>query len=129
MFKQVHDVPGSPTRLPTWSQAVEVNGIVFLAGQSGEDPATGKMAAGGIEAETRQVLENIGNVLSSLGLGFGDVVSVTTYLSDIEDFEAYDAIYAEYFTVQPPARATVEARLVPPYRIEIQSIACRPSKP
>lgn len=124
-MKRVHVIPGAPTRLTTWSQAVEAQGLVFLSGQSGEDPATGRVPDGGFDVETRQTLENIGRILKAMGLDFSDVVSITTYLTDMANFDTYNAIYAGYFPVDPPARATVEAGLVPPYRIEIKAIAAR----
>jgi 2-iminobutanoate/2-iminopropanoate deaminase len=114
--------------LPTWSQAVEAHGLVFLAGQSGEDPVTGKMPEGGFDAETRMTLENIGRILRVIGLDFTDVISVTTYLTDMANFETYNAIYRQYFPEDPPARATVQAGLVAPYRIEIKAVAARPER-
>jgi 2-iminobutanoate/2-iminopropanoate deaminase len=125
MTKKVHTIQNAPTRLPTWSQAVEAHGLVYLAGQSGQDPSTGQIPSGGIEAETRQVLENIGAILRSIGLDYSNVISATTYLTDMADFESYNTVYGEFFPNEPPARATVEAGLVPPLRIEIQVVAAR----
>jgi 2-iminobutanoate/2-iminopropanoate deaminase len=90
-----------------FSQLVEANGFVFVAGQVGDDKATGALAPGGIRAEVRQMLENVGDRLRLAGLDFGDVVKATVYLVDMGDFAAYNEVYREFFPLDPPTRATV----------------------
>ena len=85
------------------------------------------MVSGGIEAETRQVLANILEVLKAAGMGFNDVTSVTAYIASFEDFAKFNAIYSEFFPTDPPARATVQvAALNVGARIELQMIAVKP---
>ena len=98
-----------------------------IAGQLGRDPATTKIVPGGIEAETRQTLTNIREVLREAGMDFGDVVNVTAYIVDFKDFDAYNKVYREFFPKDPPARATVGvAALNQGGRIELQMIAVKP---
>ena len=126
MVKQVPTLPGIQPGTSAFSQVVEANGFVFVAGQVGDDPATRTVAAGGFEAEVRAMFENLRRVLQAVGLDLPDVVKSTVYLTDIADFKTYDTIYREYFPSEPPTRATLAvASLVPPYRIEIEVIAAR----
>ena len=126
MPKHVHTGPGEgPGALP-FSQVIEANGFVFLAGQVGNEPGTQAPIEGGIEAETRQMLENVGWLLRTVGLDYGDVVKSTVYLRDFEEFGRMNAIYREYFASEPPTRATVGVtRLAADYRVEIEVIAAR----
>lgn len=126
MPKSVPVLPGIQPGRATYSQIVEANGLVFLAGQVGEDHATGEVAPGGIEAETRMMFANVGHCLEAVGLGLADVVKTTVYLVDMADWAAYNEVFAEVFPVDPPARATVAVNgLVPPFRIEVEVIAAR----
>jgi 2-iminobutanoate/2-iminopropanoate deaminase len=114
------------TGLP-YSPGILAGDTLYLAGQLGRDPATAKIVAGGIEAETRQTLTNLRGVLREAGMDFGDVVSVTAYLVDFKEFEAYNKVYREFFPKDPPARATVGvAALNQGGRIELQMIAVKP---
>ena len=120
----------APAKFPStglpYSPGIMVGNTLYLSGQLGRDPATAKLVAGGIEAETRQVLTNLREVLRAAGMDFGDVVSVTAFLSDFDEFEAYNGVYREYFSKDPPARATVGvSRLNLGARIELQMIAAR----
>lgn len=115
----------APSEYP-FSQIVEANGFVYLAGQVGDAPGGHGAVAGGIEAETRQTLENIGRLLGVAGLGFGDVVQCTVYLVDFDEFARMNAVYREYFPTEPPTRATVGVtRLALDYRVEIAAVAAR----
>jgi 2-iminobutanoate/2-iminopropanoate deaminase len=126
MAKHVPVLPGIQPGRSAFSQLVEANGFVFLAGQVGDDPTTGTIVPGGFEAEARQVFENLRRLLGAVGLGLTDVVKSTVYLVDMGTFATYDAIFREFFPSDPPTRATVEVGgLVPPYRIEIEVIAAR----
>lgn len=91
-----------------YSQAIRAGGFVFVAGEKGIDPATGKIVPGGIEAETRRTLENIKAILE-LDL----VVQTFVFLTELGDFSKMNAIYAEYFTANPPGRTTVEVKEPP----------------
>lgn len=117
--------PMPPSALP-FSQVVEANGFVFLAGQVGNVPGSDGPVPGGIEPETRQMLENVGELLAAVGLGFADVVKTTVYLSDFDDFAGMNRVYREFFTDALPTRATVGVtRLVADYRVEIEVMAAR----
>ena len=126
MPKSVPTGPGlEPGSLP-FSPVVEANGFVFLSGQIGDAPGSNGPVAGGIEAETRAMLDNVGRLLRAVGLDFRDVVKCTVYIVDFDEFAAMNAIYREYFPVEPPTRATVEVgRLALGARIEIEVLAAR----
>ena len=125
MPKQVHTGEGIVAGPFPFSQVVEANGLVFLAGQVGDVPGEG-MVPGGIEAETRQMLDNVGHLLHAVGLDYPDVVKTTVYLRDFDEFAAMNSVYREYFPTEPPTRATVGVtRLASDYRIEIEVIATR----
>lgn len=126
MPKNVPVLPGIQPSKSAYSQVVEANGFVFVAGQVGEDPATGSVMPGGIEAETRAMFGNVERCLRAVGLGLGDVVKTTVYLVDIADWSAYNDVFREVFAVDPPTRATVAVDgLVSPYRIEVEVVAAR----
>ena len=125
MPKHVHSGEGIVAGPFPFSQVIEANGFVFLAGQIGEVPGQG-LVAGGIEAETRQMLENVGRLLRAAGLDYPDVVKATVYLRDFDEFAKMNAIYREFFPSEPPTRATVGVtRLAADYRVEIEVIAAR----
>jgi 2-iminobutanoate/2-iminopropanoate deaminase len=104
---------------------VEANGFVFLSGQIGDDPLTGSVPPGGFDREGRQVFENIKTLLAGVGLDLTHVVKTTVYLTDMANFQLYNALFREYFPIEPPVRATVITKLVPPYTIEIDATAAR----
>ncbi|MFP5342997.1 MAG: RidA family protein [Candidatus Limnocylindria bacterium] len=126
MPKTVPSLPGiTPGRYP-FSSVVEANGFVFLAGQVGDVPGQHGAVPGGIEAETRQMLENVGRLLRAAGLDYADVVSCTVYLRDFEEFAAMNTVYREFFPSEPPTRATVGVTaLAEDFRIEITCVAAR----
>lgn len=126
MPKSVPVLPGIQPSTSTYSQVVEANGFVFVAGQVGDDPATHDVVPGGIEAETRAMFANVERCLAAVGLGLDDVVKSTVYLVDMADWAAYNEVFRELFPKDPPTRATVSvAGLVPPYRIEVEVVAAR----
>ena len=126
MPRTVPHGPGlEPGSLP-FSKVVEANGFVFLAGQIGDAPDSNGPVPGGIEAETRAMLDNVGRLLTAVGLGYSDVVKCTVYMTDFDEFAAMNAIYRAVFPTDPPTRATVEvSRLALGARIEIEVIAAR----
>lgn len=114
----------APKAIGPYSQAIAANGFVFCAGQTPIDPATGDLVPGGIDAQTHQVLRNLGAVLQAAGSGYNRVVKTTVFLKNMNDFAAMNAVYATYFKDAPPARSTVEvARLPKDCIVEIECIA------
>jgi 2-iminobutanoate/2-iminopropanoate deaminase len=126
MPKSVPHLPGLEQGDLPFSKIVEANGLVFVAGQIGDAPGVTGPVSGGIEAETRAMLENVGRLLKIVGLGYRDVVKCTVYIVDFDEFGAMNAVYSEFFPTDPPTRATVEVtRLALGARIEIEVIAAR----
>jgi 2-iminobutanoate/2-iminopropanoate deaminase len=126
MPKHVPTLPASEATSLPLSQVVEANGFVFLAGQVGDAPGREGAVPGGIEAETRQMLDNVGRLLRAVGLDYRDVVKATVYLRDFDEFAAMSAVYREYFPTEPPTRATVGVTaLARDFRVEIEVIATR----
>jgi 2-iminobutanoate/2-iminopropanoate deaminase len=124
--KRVPALPGIEASSLPFSQVVEAGGLVFLAGQVGNAPGESGAVPGGIEAETRQMLDNVGRLLRAVGLDHRDVVKSTVYLRDFGDFEAMNGVYREYFPTEPPTRATVGVTaLAHDFRVEIEVIAVR----
>jgi 2-iminobutanoate/2-iminopropanoate deaminase len=124
--KTIPDRPGLEPGSYPFSKVVEANGFVFLAGQVGDAPGGHGAVPGGIEAETRAMLDNVGRLLRAVDLDYGDVVRCTVYLRDFDDFAAMTAVYREYFTTEPPARATVGVTaLAEDFRVEIEVTAAR----
>ena len=127
MPKSVPSLPGIEASSLPFSQVVEAGGLVFLAGQVGNAPGQSGPVAGGIEAETRQMLDNVGRLLRAVGLDYADVVKSTVYLRNFGDFAAMNGVYREYFPADAPTRATVGvSALAADYTIEIEVIAARP---
>ena len=126
MPKSVPELPGIPPSSLPFSKVVEANGFVFLAGQIGDAPGSNGPVPGGIEAETRAMLDNVGRLLRGVGLDYADVVKCTVYIVDFDEFAAMNAVYREYFPTDPPTRATVGvSRLALGCRIEIEVLAAR----
>lgn len=114
----------APAPVAAYSQAVRAGGFLFASGQIPIDPKTGELVQGGIEAETRQVLENLKAVLAAGGASFADVVKITAYLTDMNEFAAFNAVYVSYFKDEPPARATVAVAALPRgVRVELDATA------
>lgn len=116
----------APAAIGPYSQAIQVGNTLYLAGQIALDPVSGEMVQGGIEAETRRVMDNLGAVLQAAGFGFEHVVQSQVFLPDLNDFAAMNAIYGEYFGEGAPARATVGVASLPRgARVEIMMTAVR----
>ena len=114
----------APKALGPYSVANKSGDFIFTAGQLGLDPATGELAPGGIEFETRQALTNIRNVLEAAGSSLGQVVKTTVFLKDMNDFSKMNAVYGEFFTEKFPARSTVQVAALPKSgAVEIDVIA------
>jgi 2-iminobutanoate/2-iminopropanoate deaminase len=99
--------------LGPYSQGIIANGFVFVAGEKGVDPKTGKIVPGGIEPETRQTLENIKAILEAAGSSFDLAVSAVVHMTNLDDFATMNKIFAEYFRMDPPGRTTVEVKRLP----------------
>ena len=107
-----------------YSQAIKASGFIFVAGEKGMTPVTKQIVPGGIEPETRQTLENIKAILEEAGSNMDLVVSTFVFMTDLNQFSKMNAIYAEYFKVNPPGRTTVEVKSLPAgAHVEITAIA------
>lgn len=124
MERQVIHTDAAPKAIGPYSQAIRVGEFVFCAGQTPIDPATGNLVSGEIEAQTRRVLQNLAAVLEAAGTSLARAVKTTVFLLDMNDFQRMNAVYAEFFPTNPPARSTVQvARLPRDARVEIEVIA------
>lgn len=122
-MKKIIATNGAPAAIGPYSQAVELNGTLYVSGQLPVDPATGIMPQG-IEAQTEQSLKNIGAILEAAGLTYNDVVKTTVLLADMADFGAMNAVYAWFFTQDKPARVCFQAAALPKNAlVEIDAVA------
>jgi len=129
MDKQGVSTEAAPAAIGPYSQAIRSGDLVFLSGQIPLDPATGELVRGGIEEQTRRVMNNLGAVLTAAGASFENVVKTTIYLADLSDFGAVNGVYASYFGQPAPARATVQVAALPKgARVEIDATARVPSR-
>lgn len=103
----------APAAVGPYSHAIDCGNLVFLSGQVPLVPETGALAEGGIEGQARQMFSNIKAVLDSCGLTFDNVVKTTVFMTDLKDFNAFNAIYGEYFPNDPPARSCVQVAALP----------------
>jgi 2-iminobutanoate/2-iminopropanoate deaminase len=113
MSRSIVRTDSAPKAIGPYSQAVVAGGQIFCSGQVGLVPETGQLVQGGIQAETRRVLENLAAVLAGAGSSLADVVRCTVFLKSMGDFAAMNEVYAQFFTQDPPARATVEVAGLP----------------
>jgi len=124
MSRRVIATEQAPRAIGPYSQGIEVGNMVFTAGQTGVDPATGQLVAGGIVEQTRQALRNVQAILEAAGCSMADVVKTTVFLTDMNDFKTMNSVYAEFFPAAPPARSTVQVSALPlGARIEIEAVA------
>jgi len=124
MDKIVISSEKAPKPIGPYSVAIRAGELIFTSGQLGLDPATGSLVPGGIEAETRQVLTNLRHVLADAGSGLERVVKTIVFLKDMADFTKMNAVYAEFFSENPPARSTVQAAALPKGgSVEIEVVA------
>lgn len=126
MTRRAVSTGSAPGAVASYSQAIVTDELVFCAGQIGLDPTTGELAEG-FEAQAEQVLRNLAAVLDAAGCSWGDVVKTTCFLADINDFAAFNAVYARFMTDPPPARSTFAVAALPKgARVEIEAVAVRP---
>ena len=96
-----------------YSQGIKAGGFIFVAGEKGMDPKTGKIVSGGIAAETRQTLENVKGILEEGGSSLDKAVATFVFMTDLAGFQEMNAVYAAYFPNHPPGRTTVEVKALP----------------
>ena len=125
-MKKIISTDKAPAAIGPYNQAIDTGNLIFVAGQIPVDPAQGKIVEQDIAGQTRQVLENVKAILSEAGLGMENVVKATVFLASMDDFQAMNKVYAEYFASEPPARAAFEVAALPlGARVEIEAIASR----
>jgi 2-iminobutanoate/2-iminopropanoate deaminase len=123
--KQTVTATNAPKAIGPYSVATRLGDLVFTAGQLGMDHVSGDLVVGGIEAETRQALTNLKNVLEAAGSSLNHVLNTTVFLRDINDFAAMNGVYAEFFTQNFPARSAVQVAALPKGgAVEIEAVAC-----
>jgi len=126
-LKKVIATDQAPKAIGPYSQAILVDGTLYLAGQIALDPSSGKLVEGGIEVQTRRVMQNLNAVLDAAGYQFDDVVQTQVFLSNLNHYKAMNSVYATYFEERPPARAVVEVARIPrDALVEIMMVAQRP---
>ncbi len=124
MDRKVIKTEKAPQAIGPYSVAIKVENLVFTSGQIGLDPTTQMLVPGGVQAETRQALTNLKQVLLAAGSTLERVVKTTYFLKDMNDFQAMNSVYAEFFPVDPPARSAVAAAGLPKGAcVEIEAIA------
>ena len=125
-MKKVISTTNAPAAIGPYSQAIEVNGMLFISGQIPIDPATGEIVAGGITEQTTQSFKNIRAILTEAGYSFDNVVKTTVFLSDMADFAAMNAVYAQQFCGDFPARSAVAVKTLPKnVLVEVETIAAK----
>jgi 2-iminobutanoate/2-iminopropanoate deaminase len=127
MRREIVVTENAPPAVGPYSQAVRVGDLIFTAGQLGLVPAARQFAGPDIEAQTRQALENIKGILEAAGSCLEHVVKATVYLQDIQEWPRLNAVYAEYFTANPPARSAFQVAALPMgarVEIEVVAVAC-----
>ncbi len=122
--KQIIHTELAPLALGPYSQAIKASGFIFASGQIPIDPKTGQFVPGGIAPQTEQVMKNLSAVLLAAGSELELVVKTTVFLADMEDFAAMNDVYGQFFSSDPPARATVQVACLPRNaKVEIEAIA------
>ena len=125
-MKRIINTPKAPAALGPYSQAIEVNGTLYISGQIPFVPETMTLVSDDVKSQTRQSLENLKAILDEAGYSFKDVVKATCFIKDMNDFGAINEVYAEYLGDVKPARACVEvARLPKDVKVEIELIAVK----
>ena len=124
-MKKIIHTEQAPKAIGPYSQAIEINGLLFISGQIPVNPENGQIPEG-IEAQTEQVMKNIGAILKEANYEFANVVKSTCLLSDMANFKAMNEIYGKYYAINPPARAAFAVKTLPlNVLIEIETIAVK----
>jgi 2-iminobutanoate/2-iminopropanoate deaminase len=127
MKRDIVHTEKAPKAIGPYSQAIRTDAMIYTAGQLGLDPATGELVKGSVEEQTRQSLTNLKNVIETAGSTLGHVVKTTVFLKDMIDFPKMNAVYAEFFGENPPARSTVAVAGLPKGGlVEIEVVALIP---
>jgi 2-iminobutanoate/2-iminopropanoate deaminase len=125
--RQVVVAGKAPKPIGPYSVGILHGSLVFASGMLGLDPQTGELAPGGVEAETRQSLKNVAAILEAAGSSMSQVLKTTVFLRDMADFARMNAVYAEFFHDEPPARSTVQVAALPKGgAVEIEAVAALP---
>jgi len=123
MTKEINTAK-APSAIGPYSQAIHVGNLVYTSGQLPIDPATGSLAEGGIQGQTRQSLLNVQAILQEAGTSMAHVVKTTVFMADMDDFSAMNTVYAEFFTAPYPARSAVAVKTLPKNAlVEIEVVA------
>jgi 2-iminobutanoate/2-iminopropanoate deaminase len=121
---------GAPRAIGPYSQAVQADGLVFISGQIGLDPSSGRLVGPGVGEQAERCLSNLEAVLAAAGLSLSNVVKTTVFLTDMSEFKEVNEVYASRFTSDPPARSTVAVSALPlGARVEIEALAVRDQTP
>ena len=124
MEKSVISTKNAPAAIGPYSQAIKVGNFVFVSGQIPIIPATGEILRGDIKLQTKQVLENLKNILDAAGSCIDNVVKTTVFMKDLNDYTAINDVYKEFFSNKPPARAAIQAARLPrDVGVEIEAVA------
>ena len=128
-IRKVVTAPKAPAAVGPYSAAIQIDHLVYTAGQIPLDPESGQLVAGGIEEQTQQALTNLKNVLEAAGSALEWVVKTTVFLQNMGDFARMNSVYAEFFQADPPARSAVEVGALPlGALVEIEAVAAIPGK-
>ena len=124
--KKVIQTDKAPGAIGVYSQGIQVGNTIYVSGQIGLIPETREMAGDDLESQTRQTIKNIEAILEAANYSLRDVVSANVFLSDMDDYQAFNEIYVEYFSEDPPSRAVVEVSRIPlDAKVEIKVIAAK----
>ncbi|MGD8814585.1 MAG: RidA family protein [Anaerolineales bacterium] len=122
--KEILATTEAPPAIGPYSQGIRFGNLIFASGSAGVDPQTRKLVEGGIEEQTRQTLINLSKILESAGSSLAKVLKTTVFLEDMNEFAKMNAVYAEFFDPDPPARSTIQAAALPlGAAVEIEAIA------
>ncbi len=122
--KEVIFAEDAPKAIGPYSVAIRIEGLIFISGTLGMDPETGELVSGGIEPQTRKSLENLSGILKAGRSSLDQVVKTTVFLQDMKEFPQMNAVYAEFFRKDPPARSTIEVAALPKgAAVEIEAVA------
>jgi 2-iminobutanoate/2-iminopropanoate deaminase len=125
-MKKIIQTSEAPAAIGPYSQAIEINGTLYISGQVPVNPTTGKVVEGGITEQTLQVMKNIGAILKAAGYNYSDVIKSTCLLSTMDNFKAMNDVYGSYYPENPPARAAFAVKALPlGALIEIETVAVK----
>jgi 2-iminobutanoate/2-iminopropanoate deaminase len=125
--REIISTPNAPAAVGPYSQAVRVGNFIYTAGQIALIPETGKLVEEGIDTQTRQVMQNLANVLEAAGSSLDNIVKTTIFVTNMADFTTVNEVYGSFFANNPPARSTVQVAALPlGAKVEIEAVAIVP---